>query len=164
MPEKSGLPSAVRGTAVDAVDFGGLCAETTVASATNSNTTVRFITFLPFLPFLPALPSPLLTKSFHRRKHAAAVRERHCIAGAVRRSILRTESLYDDLVARLHRRAADAPALQYAGRRAGESPVRDGPVRVFHVHVEPDVRIGPLDSGDRPCHFQRLLEVVLCNR
>src|SRR5262249_44481191 len=142
MPEKSGLPSAVRGIAED---FEGLCAETMVASATNSDTTRRIITILPFLPFLPVLPfqpSPLLTQSFHHCKHPTAVRERDRVARAVERSVLRAESLHDHLVAGLHGRLADAAPLQHTWRRARESPVRDGPIGIFHVHIEPDVRIG----------------------
>src|SRR5580765_6363382 len=184
IPEKSGLPSGVRGIE----DFAGPWAETTATNTIESKSTSRFIADLavslipiyfsnargapPHAPLTlssslrellaagalraphpahPALSAPpaflrLRLQSFHRREHTPAIRERHRVAGSVERPVLRAKALDDDLIAGLHRRAADAAPLQHAGRAAGEAPVRYGAVRILDVHVEPDVRIAPLDA------------------
>ena len=57
---------------------------------------------------------------------------------------------------------ADAATLEHAWRAGREAPVRHLALIVLHVHVEPDVRVGPLDFGHDAGDLHRLVAVVLC--
>src|SRR5262249_54067202 len=45
-----------------------------------------------------------------------------------------------------------------------ECPVLHGPVRLLHVHVQPDVRIDPFHLRDGAFHRDRLVRVELCRK
>src|SRR5206468_8939092 len=76
----------------------------------------------------------------------ASVGERHHVSRSIVRSVFRTMARNRQDVTKLEAVFRDAPALQHARRRRGETPIRDVPFIVLHIQVKPYVRIGPLHS------------------
>src|SRR5947209_2792423 len=86
----------------------------------------------------------------------APIRKSDPAARGVIGAVAGAETLDHDGHARLDDGFGDAAAHQLARRAAAEAPVRNLARSLFYVHIEPDMRILPLDLRDDAGHFDRL--------
>src|SRR5579871_5525540 len=102
-------------------------------------------------------------RSVFRRpcKHFTAIGKSHIAAGPVRRTVLGTETFHSYLIPDLQNVFRNASPLKHAWRAARETPSGNFAAIVLHINVKPDVRVRPLNLGDRASDFHGLGAVIL---
>src|SRR5688572_27334903 len=94
----------------------------------------------------------------------AAVGQRDVAAVGLLRAVAREVAVNVDLHARLDRVAGDAAPEQRIRRPALDRPRFHRAVGLLHVHVNPGVRIDPLDLRDGALQLDRLVDVELAGK
>src|SRR5262245_18966765 len=94
-------------------------------------------------------------------KYIPAILEGHAAARSVVRTVTRARTFDIDNGSDFQGILGDAPAQQCSRRCPGKSPRRNISVLVFHIDVEPDVWILPLDFLDGTRDFHRFGGIVL---
>src|SRR6187200_2431327 len=107
--------------------------------------------------------APVYWRAGTRRSHEelAAVRERHVAAVRTIGAVLRAVAVDDDFGALGQGRLGQASAQQRVRRPAFDHPLLGLAVRVFDGHVDPRVRVDPLDAGDGSLELNWLVGVEL---
>src|SRR5690606_38308192 len=153
-PERSGLPSAVRGTS----SFAAMaCARSTCGLARTAANESAASGRRAVCHRVMSAPAGAGRRPGRER---ATVRERDPARGAEIRLRPRVPALDRDRVAGLQRDVA-LPTLahEHVRRIALEPPTRDRAVVALDVDREMDVGVGPFDVGDLPAQLERTLAV-----
>src|SRR5215831_19050566 len=69
-----------------------------------------------------------------------------------------------DLVTEFHRGASPSASLKAMWRSHFPAIVFNAAIRLLHIDVEPDVRVGPFDLGDIALHRRRLTCIELSRK
>src|SRR5262245_28054939 len=142
-PERSGLPSAVRGIGFSAGFWSCATSESEIRTRAASPIEMRRRVTCP-------APSLLLAARAGRRSRIqlAAVGKSHLSRMGLRRIDARPPAKHGDSFADLHGVALPALPDEHVRGIALEFPLSDDALVIFHVHVEVDVRVEPVDPRD----------------